>query len=190
MKHLGSMKVHPNGKKVLERRLIQLGENRERTPFVDLDWYELGDVREAIEKKKAKTFKTCNIKAAQEQLREHNITFYSQYMDPPEVVKALNIHVSKKRQGKNSQEMAGIIKIINAPNALRLLLPQDTEIECEADMYLHITRIFEEMTGIQMPYYAESGGVLYTRLIKALLAPQKTEACHRNSATPPGRAAI
>ena len=26
----------------------------------------------------------------------------------------------------------------------------DTEIECEADMYLHITRIFEEMTGTQV----------------------------------------
>ena len=94
-------------------------------------------------------------------------------MDPPEAVKALNIHVNKKRQGKNSKEMTVIIKVISAPNALRLLLPQDTGIECEADMYLHITRIFEEMTGIQMPYYAESGGVLYTRLIKALLAPQR-----------------
>eukprot|EP00973_Karenia_brevis_P025505 3520276-Karenia_brevis.AAC.1 len=76
MPHLASMKVRPNGKKVLERRLMQLQENRERAPFVDLDWYELGDVQEAIEKKKAKTFKTCNIKAAQEQLREHNVTFY------------------------------------------------------------------------------------------------------------------
>ena len=73
---------------------MQLQENRERTPFVDLDWYELGDVKEAIEKKKAKTFKTCNIAAAQYQLREHNVTFYSQYMEPPEVVKAPNIHVS------------------------------------------------------------------------------------------------
>ena len=74
------MKVWPNGKKVPETRLMQLQENRERTPFVDLDWYDLGDVLEAIEKKKAKTFKTCNIKAAQEQLREHKVTFYSQYM--------------------------------------------------------------------------------------------------------------
>ena len=83
MKHLPCMKVRPNGKKVLERRLVQLQENRERTPFADLDWYEgLGDVREAIEQKKAKTFKTCNIARVQEQLREDNITFYSQYMDP------------------------------------------------------------------------------------------------------------
>ena len=37
-------------------------------------------------------------------LREHNITFYSQYADPPEIVKALNIHVSKKRDGKNCKE--------------------------------------------------------------------------------------
>ncbi len=27
--------------------------------------------------------------------------------------------------------------------------------------------------GIQMPYYGESGGVLYTRLLKALLAPKR-----------------
>ena len=76
--------------------------NREGTPFEDLDWYGPGDVREALEKKKAKTFKTCNIKAAQEQLREHNVTFYSQYMDPPEVVKAPNIHANMKRQGTQS----------------------------------------------------------------------------------------
>ena len=65
MKHLASMRVRPNGKKVLEKRPLQLQENRERTPFVDVEWYDLGDVLEAIEKR-AKTFKTCNIKAAQE----------------------------------------------------------------------------------------------------------------------------
>ena len=130
MKHLGSMKVLPNGKKALEKRLMQLQDDRERTPFIEIEWYDLGDVQEAIEKKKANTFKTCNIKAAQEQLREHNVTFYSQYMDPPEVVKALNIHVSKKRQGKNSKEMTAIIRIVSVPNALRLLLPQGTEVEC------------------------------------------------------------
>ena len=59
------------------------------------------------------------------------------------------------------------------PNALRLLLPQDTEVECEADMYLSMTKIFEKTMGIQMPYYGESGGVLYTRLLKALLAPKR-----------------
>ena len=68
MPHLARMKVQPNGKKVPEKRLMQLQDDRERTPFVDIGWYELGDVLEAIEKKKAKTFKTCNIKAAQEQL--------------------------------------------------------------------------------------------------------------------------
>jgi hypothetical protein len=107
MKHLGSMRVQANGKKVLEKRLMQLQENCERTPLVDLDWYDLGDVQEAIGKKKAKTFKTCNIKAVQEQLREHQITSYSQYMDPPEVVKAPNIHVSRRRQGKNTKEKTG-----------------------------------------------------------------------------------
>ena len=139
---------------------MQLHENCERTPFVDLDWYELSDVQEAIGKKKAKTFKTCNIKAAQEQLRGHQITFYSQYMDPPEVVKALSIHVSKKRQGKNCKENTATIRVISVPNALRLLLPQDTEIECEADMYLSMSKIFEKMVGIQISYYGESGGVL------------------------------
>ena len=173
MRHLPSMKVRPNGKKVLEKRLMRLQDDRERIQFVDIDWYELGDVLEAIEKKKAKTFKTCNIKAAQEQLREHNVTFYSQYMDPPEVVKALSIHVSKKRQGKNCKENTAIIRIISVPNALRLLLPQDTGIECEADMYLSMTKIFEKTLGIQMPYYGESGGVLYTRLLKALLSPKR-----------------
>ena len=44
-------------------------------------------------------------------------------MDPPEVVKALNIHVSMKRQGKNSKEKTAIIRIVSVPNALRLLLP-------------------------------------------------------------------
>ena len=116
MKHLGPMKVRPNGKKVLERHRMQLGESREHTPFADLDWYELGDVREAIAKKKAKTFQTCNIKAAQEQLREHNITFYSQYMDPPEVVKALNIHDSTKRQGRTSKQHTTSSKIIRQPD--------------------------------------------------------------------------
>ena len=66
-----------------------------------------------------------------------------------------------------------IIKIASVPNALRLLLPPGTGIECEADVYLSITRIFETMTGIPMPYYGESGGVLYTRLLKALLAPKR-----------------
>ena len=59
------------------------------------------------------------------------------------------------------------------PNALRLLLPQDTGIDCEADMYLRLTQIFEKTVGIQMPYYGESGGVLYTRLLKALLSPKR-----------------
>ena len=49
MKHIGSMKVQPNGKKVPEKRLMQLQDDRERTPFVDLEWYDLGDVLEAIE---------------------------------------------------------------------------------------------------------------------------------------------
>ncbi len=94
-------------------------------------------------------------------------------MDPPEVVKALNIHVSKKRQGKNCKENTAVIRIIGVPNALRLLLPQDTGIDCEADMYLRLTQIFEKTVGIQMPYYGESGGVLYTRLLKALLSPKR-----------------
>ena len=83
---------------------MQLGENRERAPYVYLDWYELGDVQEAIGKKEANTFKTCNIRAVQEQLREHNVTFYSQYMDPPEVMKALNIHVSKKSKARTPKK--------------------------------------------------------------------------------------
>ena len=149
------------------------GESRAHSISSDIEWYDLGDVLEAIEKKKGQDFKTCNIKAAQEQLREHKVTFYSQYMDPPEVVKALNIHVSKKRQGKNCKENTAIIRVISVPNALRLLLPQDTGIECEADMYLGMTKIFEKTLGIQMPYYGESGGVLYTRLLKALLAPKR-----------------
>ena len=109
MPHLASMRVQPNGKKVPEKRLMRLQDDRERIRFVDIDWYELGDVLEAIEKKKAKTFKTCNIKAAQEQLREHNVTFYNQYMDPLEVVKALSIHVSKKRlkTAKRTQPPSG-----------------------------------------------------------------------------------
>ena len=48
MRHLPLMKVRPSGKKVLEKRLMQLQENRERTPFVDIEWYDLGDVQKAI----------------------------------------------------------------------------------------------------------------------------------------------
>ncbi len=103
MRHLPSMKVRPNGKKVLEKRLMRLQDDRERIQFVDIDWYELGDVLEAIEKKKAKTFKTCNIKAAQEQLREHNATFYSQYMDPPEVVKSTQHPCEQEETGRELQ---------------------------------------------------------------------------------------
>ena len=36
-----------------------------------------------------------------------------------------------------------------------------------------MTKIFEKTLGIQMPYYGESGGVLYTRLLKALLSPKR-----------------
>ena len=67
-------------------------------------------------------------------------------------MKALNIHVSKKRDGKNTKEMTAIIRIISVPSALRLLLPQDTGIECEADMHLSMTRIFKRTLGIHMPY--------------------------------------
>ena len=40
-------------------------------------------------------------------------------------------------------------------------------------MYLSVTKIFEKTMGLQMPYYGESGGVLYTRLLKALLSPKR-----------------
>ena len=40
-------------------------------------------------------------------------------------------------------------------------------------MYRELARIFQETLGIQMPYYGESGGVLYTRFLKALLTPKR-----------------
>ena len=57
-------------------------------------------------------------------------------------------------------------------------------------MYLSMTKISEKTLGIQMPYYGESGGVLYTRLLKALLSPKRQkllrtelpiERCHKSS---------
>ena len=138
MPHLAKMRVRP-AKEVPEKRLMRIQDDRERTPFESLDWYELGDVLEAIEQKKAKTFKTCSIKLVQEQLRNQHITFYNQYADPPEIVKALTIHVSMKRQGKNSKEHTAVIRIISIPNALRVLLPEPSDptmpMYCEADMY-------------------------------------------------------
>ena len=67
MKNLGSMRAQP-AKKVPEKRLARIQDDRERTPFENIDWYELGDVLEAIKDQKAKTFKTCSVKMVQEQL--------------------------------------------------------------------------------------------------------------------------
>ena len=95
------MKARPKGThKVLEKRLMTVADERERKQYKDVEWFGLEDVLEAIKAKCAKTVKADNIKSVQEQLREHNITFYNQYADPPECVKDLDIHVTKERQGR------------------------------------------------------------------------------------------
>ena len=95
------MKVRPGGNKVLEKTLMTVADERERKQYKDVEWFGLEDVLEAIKARRAKTVKTDNIKSVQEQLREHNITFYNQYADPPEYVKALSIHVARKHQGNS-----------------------------------------------------------------------------------------
>ena len=40
-------------------------------------------------------------------------------------------------------------------------------------MYLRIIQIFVKTLGRQMPYYGESGGGLYSRLLEALLSPKR-----------------
>ena len=64
--------------------MMTVADKRERKQYKDVEWFGLEDVLEAIKAKCAKTVKTDNIKRVQEQLREHNITFYNQYADPPE----------------------------------------------------------------------------------------------------------
>ena len=115
MEHLPSMKVRPKGKQVLEKRLMTVADERERKQYKDVAWFGLEDVLEAIKARCAKTVKTDNIKSVQEQLREHNITFYNQYADPPEFVKALNIHATKRRQGQTSKEHTAVIRVITVP---------------------------------------------------------------------------
>ena len=119
-----------------------------------LNGFGIEDVLEAIKAKCAKTVKTDNTKRVQEQLREHNITFYNQYADPPEFVKALSMHVAKKRQGQNSKEKTAVIRDITVPNGLRSIIGNDW---CEADVYAAVAHSFERTTGRQMPYYGESG---------------------------------
>ena len=111
---------------------MTVADERERKQYKDVEWFGLDDVLEAIEAKCAKTVKTDNIKSVQEQLREHNITFYNQYADPPEIVKALSIHVTKKRQGQNSKEHTAVIRVITVPSGLRSIIGNDW---CEADVY-------------------------------------------------------
>ena len=79
---------------------MTVADERERKQYKDVEWFGLEDVLEAIKAKCAKTVKTDNIKSVQEQLREHNITFYNQYADPPDFVKALSMHVANQRQGE------------------------------------------------------------------------------------------
>ena len=163
------MKVRPKGKQVLEKRLMTVADERERKQYKDVEWFGLEDVLEAIKAKCAKTVETDNIKSVQEQLRVHNITFYNQYADPPEFVKALSMHATKKRQ-ENSKEHTAAMRVITVPNGLRSIIGCDW---CEADVYAAVAHSFERTTGLQMPYYGESGGVLYMRCLKALLMPSR-----------------
>ena len=63
------------------------------------------------------------------------------------------------------------MRIITVPHGLSSLLPDG--VTCEADMYHLLAQAFEEFTGLQMPYYGESGGLLYMRFLKALLMPAR-----------------
>ena len=52
--HLSSVKVRPTGQRVPEKRRMQLGDERERKQYKDVEWYVLEDVLEAINTKRAK----------------------------------------------------------------------------------------------------------------------------------------
>ena len=65
--------------------------------------------------------------------------------------------------------MTAVVRVITVPHGLTSLLPDG--VACEADMYHGLAQVFEQNTGLQMPYYGESGGLLYMRFMRALLMP-------------------